>query len=144
MPTGWRPDDVKVKFKRDKITDVYRQKKYEIEYKKIHAFYAIFHFVFINVSLWLLLVGYDELGSNLKIFYSIFILTTIFGFTSVMDSYKLAFQIEIFRLILGIIMINNTIEFENSNFYLFNFYFMFSIFLTLTVSNYLPKENKMV
>ena len=61
-----------------------------------------------------------------------------------MDNYKVAFHIEIFRLTLGIILINNTIEFENFNFYLFNFYFMFSIFLTLTVSNYLPKENKMV
>ena len=144
MPTGWRPDDVKVKIKRDKITNVYSQKKYEIEYKKIHVFYAIFNFVYINVSLWLLLVGYDELGNNLKIFYSTFILTTIFGFTSVMDNYKLAFHIEIFRLIMGITLINNTIEFENFNFYLFNFYFMFSVFLTLTVSNYLPKENKMV
>jgi len=144
MPTGWRPDDVKVKIKRDKIINVYSQKKYEIEYKKIHAFYAIFHFVYINASLWLLLVGYDELGNNLKIFYSIFILTTIFGFTSIMDNYKLAFHIEILRLILGTILINNTIEFENFNFYLFNFYFIFSIFLTLTVSNYLTKENKIV
>ena len=144
MPTGWRPDDVKVKIKRDKIINVYNQKKYEIKYKKIHAFYAIFHFVYINVSLWLLLVGYDELGNNLKIFYSTFILTTIFGFTSIMDNYKLAFHLEILRLILGTILINNTIEFENFNFYLFNFYFIFSIFLTLTVSNYLPKENKMV
>ncbi len=143
MPTGWRPDDVKVKIKRDRIINVYSQKKYEIEYKKIHAFYAIFHFVYINASLWLLLVAYDELGNNLKIFYSTFILTTIFGFTSVMDNYKLAFYIEIFRLILGTILINNTIEFENFNFYFFNFYFMFSIFLTLTISNYIPKDNKM-
>ena len=143
MPTGWRPDDVKVKIKRDRIINVYSQKKYEIEYKKIHAFYAIFHFVYINASLWLLLVAYDELGHNLKIFYSTFILTTIFGFTSVMDNYKLAFYIEIFRLILGTILINNTIEFENFNFYFFNFYFMFSIFLTLTISNYIPKDNKM-
>lgn len=144
MPTGWRPDDVKVKIKRDKIINVYNQKKYKIEYKNIHAFYAIFHFVYVNAALWMLLGGYDELGYDLKIFYSTFILTTIFGFTSVMDNYKVAFHIEIFRLTLGIILINNTIDFENFNFYLFNFYFMFSIFLTLTVSNYLPKENKMV
>ena len=144
MPTGWRPDDVKVKIKRDKIINVYNQKKYKIEYKNIHAFYAIFHFVYVNAALWILLDGYDELGYNLKIFYSTFILTTIFGFTSVMDNYKVAFHIEIFRLTLGIILINNTIDFENLNFYLFNFYFMFSIFLTLTVSNYRPKENKMV
>ena len=144
MPTGWRPDDVKVKIKRDKIINVYNQKKYKIEYKNIHAFYAIFHFVYVNAVLWMLLGGYDELGYDLKIFYSTFILTTIFGFTSVMDNYKVAFHIEIFRLTLGIILINNTIDFENLNFYLFNFYFMFSIFLTLTVSNYRPKENKMV
>ena len=144
MPTGWRPDDVKVKIKRDKIINVYNQKKYKIEYKNIHAFYAIFHFVYVNAALWMLLGGYDELGYNLKIFYSTFILTTIFGFTSVMDNYKVAFHIEIFRLTLGVIIINNTIDFENFNFYLFNFYFMFSIFLTLTVSNYRPKENKMV
>ena len=144
MPTGWRPDDVKVKIKRDKIINVYNQKKYKIEYKNIHAFYAIFHFVYVNAALWMLLDGYDELGYNLKIFYSTFILTTIFGFTSVMDNYKVAFHIEIFRLTLGLIIINNTIDFENFNFYLFNFYFMFSIFLTLIVSNYLPKENKMV
>ena len=144
MPTGWRPNDVEKRFKRDKIIDVYNQQKYKIEYRNIHIFYAIFHFTYINAALWLLLTGYDELENNLKIFYSIFILTTIFGFTSVMDSYKWASYTELLRLMLSLILINNMIEFENFNFYLFNFYFMFSIFLTLMVSNYLPKENKMV
>ena len=144
MPTGWRPDDVKDRIKRDKIIDVYNQQKYKIEYKNIHVFYAIFHFIYINVALWLLLIRYDELGNNLKMFYSIFILTTIFGFTSVMDSYRWALYIEFLRLMLGMVLINNIIEFENFNFYLFNFYFMFSVFLTLTVSNYLPTENKIV
>ena len=144
MPTGWRPDDVKVRIKRDKILDIYNQQKYKIEYKNIHIFYAIFNFTYINAGLWILLTGYDELGNNLKMFYSIFILTTIFGFTSIMDSYKWASYIELLRLMTGIFFINNIIEIENFNFYLFNFYFMFSIFLTLTVSNYLPKENKMV
>ena len=144
MPTGWRPDDVKDKFKRDQIIDVYNQKKYKIEYKNVHIFYAIFHFIYVNATLWLLLTGYDELGNNLKVYYSIFILTTIFGFTSIMDSYKWASYIEFFRVVLGIVLINNLIEFENFNFYLYNFYFMFSIFLTLTISNYLPKENKIV
>ena len=144
MPTGWRPNDVKERFKRDKIIDVYNQQKYKIEYRNVHIFYAIFHFTYINVALWLLLTGYDELENNLKIFYSIFILTTIFGFTSVMDSYKWASYIELLRLILSLILINNMFEFENFNFYLFNFYFMFSVFLTLMVSNHLPKENKMV
>ena len=144
MPTGWRPNDVKERFKRDKIIDVYNQQKYKIEYRNVHIFYAIFHFTYINAALWLLLTGYDELENNLKIFYSIFILTTIFGFTSVMDSYKWASYIELLRLMLSLILINNMIEFENFNFYLFNFYFMFSVFLTLMVSNYIPKENKMV
>ena len=144
MPTGWRPNDVEERFKRDKIIDVYNQQKYKIEYRNIHIFYAVFHFTYINAALWLLLTGYDELENNLKIFYSIFILTTIFGFTSVMDSYKWASYTELLRLMLSLIVINNMIEFENFNFYLFNFYFMFSIFLTLMVSNYLPKENKMV
>lgn len=144
MPTGWRPNDVKERYKRDKIIDVYNQQKYKIEYRNIHIFYAVFHFTYINAVLWLLLTGYDELENNLKIFYSIFIVTTIFGFTSVMDSYKWASYIELLRLMLSLILINNMFEFESFNFYLFNFYFMFSIFLTLMVSNYLSKENKMV
>ena len=144
MPTGWRPNDVKEKIKRDKIIDVYNQQKYKIEYRNIHIFYAVFHFTYINAALWLLLTGYDELENNLKIFYSIFILTTIFGFTSIMDSHRWASYVELLRLMLSLILINNVIEFENFNFYLFNFYFMFSIFLTLMVSNHLPKENKMV
>jgi sterol desaturase/sphingolipid hydroxylase (fatty acid hydroxylase superfamily) len=144
MPTGWRPNDVKDKFKRDQIIDVYNQKKYKIEYKNIHIFYAIYHFIYVNATLWFLLNGYDELGNNLKMYYSMFILTTIFGFTSIMDNYKWASYIEFSRLVLGIVLINNIIEFENFNFYLYNFYFMFSIFLTLTISSYLPNENKIV
>ena len=143
MPTGWRPDDVKALIKRDKLIDVYNQKKYNMEYDNIHVFFALFNFIYINAALWLLLTGYDELGYNLKIFYSIFILTTIFGFTSIMDSYKWASYIEFLRLIMGITFINNITELENFNFYFFNFYFMFSVFLTLTISNYFPKENKM-
>ena len=143
MPTGWRPDDVKALIKRDKIIDVYNQKKYNMEYDNIHVFFALFNFIYINAALWMLLTGYDELVYNLKIFYSIFILTTIFGFTSIMDSYKWASYIEFLRLIMGITFINNITELENFNFYFFNFYFMFSVFLTLTISNYFPKENKM-
>ena len=139
MPTGWRPDDVKTLIKRDKIIDVYNQKKYNMEYDNIHVFFALFNFIYINAALWCLLTGYDELAYNLKIFYSIFILTTIFGFTSIMDSYKWASYIEFLRLIIGITFINNITELENFNFYFFNFYFMFSVFLTLTISNYLPK-----
>ena len=139
MPTGWRPDDVKTLIKRDKIIDVYNQKKYNMEYDNIHVFFALFNFIYIKAALWLLLTGYDELAYNLKIFYSIFILTTIFGFTSIMDSYKWASYIEFLRLIIGITFINNITELENFNFYFFNFYFMFSVFLTLTISNYLPK-----
>ena len=139
MPTGWRTDDVKTVIKRDNIIDVYNQKKYNMEYDNIHVFFALFNFIYINAALWLLLTGYDELAYNLKIFYSIFILTTIFGFTSIMDSYKWASYIEFLRLIMGITFINNITELENFNFYFFNFYFMFSVFLTLTISNYLPK-----
>ena len=108
----------------------------KIEYRNIHIFYAIFHFTYINVALWLLLTGYDELENNLKIFYSIFILTTIFGFTSVMDSYKWASYIELLRLMLSLILINNMIEFEISiSTYLILFHVFY--FLTLMVSNYL-------
>ena len=57
-----------------------------------------------------------------------------------MDSYKWATYIEFLRLMLGIIFINNITEFENFN--STNFYFMFSVFLILTVSNYLLRKIK--
>ena len=52
MPTGWRPNDVKERFKRDKIIDVYNQQKYKIEYRNVH-FLCHISFIYINVALWL-------------------------------------------------------------------------------------------
>ena len=88
MPTGWRPKDVIKKIPRSKVENVFNQEKYKLEYSLIHKVFAGFHFMTLNIVLYIFLSSFADLSFADKTGYFLLIFSTIFSFSSVMDGYK--------------------------------------------------------
>ena len=145
MPTGWRPNDVSVKFPRQTVSDVYNQKKYSPQYNFKHKLMTIFQFACINVMSFLFLYNFSDLDLFSRTAYMILIFSTIFGFTSMMDGYKWGFVFEIIRSLVGLVIILYFVEqllLDNSIYFIlgFGFYFMITFLITVAIGPSLPKR----
>ena len=105
MPTGWRPNDVIVKIPRSKVEDVFSQKKYKPKYNLIHKIFVGFHFLILNIVLYIFLSSFGSLSLADKTLYLTLIFSTIFSFSSVMDGFKWSTKFEFLRIIIGMLVI---------------------------------------
>ena len=105
MPTGWRPRDVVKKIPRSKVENVFNQEKYKFEYSFIHKVFVGFHFLILNIVLYIFLSSFANLSFADKSGYFLLIFSTIFSFSSVMDGYKWSINFEFVRILLGILII---------------------------------------
>ena len=105
MPTGWRPKDVVKKIPRSKIENVFDQEKYKFEYTFIHKVFVGFHFLTLNIVLFIFLSSFTDLSFSDKTGYFLLIFSTIFSFSSVMDGYKWSINFEFIRIFLGMLVL---------------------------------------
>lgn len=96
-PTGWRPEDVKEKYPIQIITDVYSREKYVTKEKIENKLWAIFQFIGINFLLYYFLTFFSDLSPINRLEIGAIIMTSIFGFTSVMDGLKWSKSFEFLR-----------------------------------------------
>ena len=105
MPTGWRPRDVVKKTPRSKVENVFNQEKYKFEYSFIHKVFVGFHFLTLNIVLYIFLSSFANLSFADKTGYFLLIFSTIFSFSSVMDGYKWSINFEFMRIFIGILVL---------------------------------------
>ena len=105
MPTGWRPKDVVKKIPRSKVDNVFNQDKYRLEYSSIHKVFAGFHFLTLNIVLYIFLSSFANLSFADKTGYFLLIFSSIFSFSSVMDGYKWSINFEFIRILFGILIV---------------------------------------
>jgi alkylglycerol monooxygenase len=105
MPTGWRPKDVVTKIPRTKVENVFNQEKYKFEYSFIHKVFVGFHFLTLNIVLYIFLSSFANLSFADKTGYFLLIFSTIFSFSSVMDGYKWSINFEFMRIFLGLLIL---------------------------------------
>ena len=105
MPTGWRPRDVVKKIPRSKVENVFNQEKYKFEYSFIHKVFVGFHFLTLNIILYIFLSSFANLSFADKTGYFLLIFSTIFSFSSVMDGYKWSINFEFMRIFIGILVL---------------------------------------
>ena len=105
MPTGWRPRDVVTKIPRSKVENVFNQEKYKFEYSLIHKVFVGFHFLTLNIVLYIFLSSFANLSFADKTGYFLLIFSTIFSFSSVMDGYKWSINFEFTRILFGIMVL---------------------------------------
>ena len=85
-PTGYRPEDVKKRFPRNKITSADKMEKYNPESGGLLKSWAMFQWLGTTFMLLLLLANYSSFGNLQALLFGGVILLSIFGYTSVMDS----------------------------------------------------------
>ena len=145
MPTGWRPKDVAARFPRPIVENVFAQKKYAPVYSTKHKLIALFHFTGITVILGYFLSHFGDLTYESQVAFGILVITTVFGFTSLMDGYRWAAPFEMLR---GLIGLSFLLLPTNSGLWEMNFnlvtllflYFLLTLAASLWTYSSLPKR----
>ena len=105
MPTGWRPKDIIDKIPRKIVKNVYAQEKYKPKYSLLHKVFVSFHFLILNIVLYIFLSSFGDLTLADKMAYLILIFSTIFSFSSIMDGFKWSVSFEFIRISIGLLII---------------------------------------
>ena len=102
-PTGYRPDDVALKFPRTKVSTESPFEKYNPEMSSFKKGWALFQWLCITVLLLLLLCYFESFTSSQVLLMGGLIMISIFGFTSLMDGYQWSYAFELVRNFLGLL-----------------------------------------
>ena len=144
MPTGWRPKDVVKTIPRSKVENVFNQEKYKFEYTLIHKIFVGFHFLVLNIVLFIFLSSFADLSFSDKTGYFLLIFSTIFSFSSVMDGYKWSTNFEFIRIFLGMLVLYFQAELsitDNSSMTMFlSCYLIASAILNLLILRSVPNR----
>ncbi len=144
MPTGWRPKDVVKTIPRSKVENVFNQEKYKFEYTLIHKIFVGFHFLTLNIVLFIFLSSFADLSFSDKTGYFLLIFSTIFSFSSVMDGYKWSINFEFIRIFLGMLVLYFQAELsitDNSSMTMFlSCYLIASAILNLLILRSVPNR----
>ena len=101
MPTGWRPNDVKINFPIYTANTPCKQKKYNTDLSKT---FLIWSFIQLNIGGAFMIHFFTVLKStdmNLNYLYATLIMIHIFSLTSALDRKKYFIGVEIIKLFLG-------------------------------------------
>ena len=145
MPTGWRPKDVAARFPRPIVENVFAQKKYAPVYSTKHKLIALFHFTGITVILGYFLSHFGDLTYESQVAFGILVITTVFGFTSLMDGYRWAAPFEMVRGLIGLsfLLLPTNSDLWETNFNLVAvlfLYFLLTLAASLWTYSSLPKR----
>ena len=102
-PTGYRPDDVALKYPRTKISTKLPFEKYNPEMSFFKKAWALFQWLCITSMLFFLLSNYESFSSTQSLLMGGLIMISIFGFTSLMDGYLWSYNFELGRNLLGLL-----------------------------------------
>ncbi len=102
MPTGWRPLDVVDKYPVLSVNDVYAMKKYETTFSMPTKAWFWFQLVLNNLILYHLLISLANLSFADIIYYSIYIVLSVFAYTSLMDKSVLGLVVEVLKIVFGL------------------------------------------
>jgi len=101
MPTGWRPSDVQESYDVYSVKDVYSLEKYDSQLPISLEYWSYFQLVFHSVLMLYMFSQFGQYSFSLVFLYGLFLLVSIFAFTSLMDRSIIALIAEGFKLIIG-------------------------------------------
>ena len=105
MPTGWRPEDVKEKYPRPIIEDVYHFTRFNTPSSNLLKGYSLLQLIITLALLLFMFYNYSEIGFDGLLLFGGFLFLGIYGFTSLMDRSTYAVGIEVFRGLAGMALI---------------------------------------
>jgi hypothetical protein len=102
MPTGWRPDDVSRAYPIKVVEDVFALKKYDTPASELFKYWSWFQLVMNNLLMYYMLVKIGDFAFTDIIWYAVFLLISIFAYTSLMDGHRLGLYSEVVKFVFGI------------------------------------------
>jgi len=135
MPTGWRPDDVKLKHPVKTIEDPSEQVKYKTE-NSISLIYWLCIQMSVGLALMFhLLVLSSSVSTPSALLYALFLVVHVFAYTSLLDKRNYGMYFEGIKFILGMVLfvISDLTWFHSPNYVsiIMGFYFILSFSITL-------------
>ena len=144
MPTGWRPEDVKLKYPIHAIENVQERKKY---HTNLSVLLVVWSYIQQTIGVIFMLHFFSILHQQdqvLNYCYGIFIMIHIFSFTSAMDQNKFFIIAELIKLVfsMSLVYIQDFTWFglDGLNIYIIFFYMVASMIIT----SYFFKKEKLV
>ncbi|NER17105.1 sterol desaturase family protein [Spongiivirga citrea] len=101
MPTGWRPKDVKIKYPISIIENPFEMEKYRTSGSLFFVLWGWFQLVLTLVLMYFLLISVADLNMTQIVGYAMFLMISIFAYTSLMDRHGISLYAEIGKLALG-------------------------------------------
>ena len=142
MPTGWRPQDVILKYPLDIIKSPYEYKKY---YPKLSENLKLWSWVQFGIIFLFIMYYINHLHLLLfrdAILFAIFLFISIYSLTSLMDMENNSWIIELIKASFGISLITFSSNWTFMNDYITNanyiitIYFILSLFVVLYFNRY--------
>ena len=144
MPTGWRPEDVKLKYPIHSIENVQERKKY---HTNLSVLLVAWSYIQQTIGVIFMLHFFSILHQQdqvLNYCYGIFIMIHIFSFTSAMDQNKYFIIAELIKLVFSISLVYlqdfTWFGLDGLNIYLIFFYMITS----MIIASYFFKKEKLI
>ena len=102
MPTGWRPVDVTDAYPIEYIEDIHGFERYDTKPSIFFRYYAILQLVAVLGLFILMLRGYTQLSHVELIFFSVYLGTSIYGYSDLFDLKYSGYVIELIRSCFGL------------------------------------------
>lgn len=102
MPTGWRPADVREQYPVQVTTDVYAREKYDTKASLFFIGWSWVQLVITLLLMYYLLVSIADLAFTDVLLCALFLMITIFSYTTLMDKHRLALPIEFIKTAMGL------------------------------------------
>ena len=101
MPTGWRPEDVKEKYPIEIIDNVSTQEKYETNASKSLKAWSWAQLIINMLLIFYLFNNIADIGLVDMMLYGLFLMASIFSYTTLMDGSKYSILTELIKMGIG-------------------------------------------
>ena len=133
MPTGWRPTGLVERFPEYAVEDVYNMEKYQSPLSQPLLYWSWSQLLFHLFLMLLLFNNMGKLSGQELLAYTIFMFTSIFAFTSLMDRSILAIIAETLKCALGLSLVFMTGNWMNLNQFFEGAHFFMASYLVLSL-----------
>ena len=143
MPTGWRPEDVAIKYPIYTIEDPSRQEKYDTNISKS---FIIWSFIQLNIAVTLMFHFFTVIPQQtmaMNYCYAGLLMVHIFSFTSAMDRKRYSIGVEFLKMLMGFSLLyrQNFFWFGLDGVYIYSL--MIYLIISVIMTWYFLQEYKM-
>jgi len=137
MPTGWRPNDVKIKFPLNSIDNPYAYKKFSPKNSQLKIIWSWIQLFIAGLLMFIIFINFNKQPQYLIYLIAITLFLHIISYTLLLDNNKNAFIFELFKMITIILILSQFKPFTfDIIYFLLIVYVIFSFLITIYYSHF--------